>query len=804
MSAALQNQGAMPGGQQPPAQITAEMLMQIFNIGEAEAKAILQALPQLCQAAQPQLAQGEQFQQIQQEAADVREFKGFLDILGSPIVTPVERMAVLSLDYATLFEVARATNRLAQAGTPTKDALARIAWSDAVSKNVNAKQIAQWILEVLMPRIINPIIAGQTELVNAVAALSQERMTQQGAAQGMPPQQGQPAAQPAAQQAAQQGQRYPWKNSKGDSVWYKIMTDASGKKIMSDSLEMDIVKDSIKVDETGVLTADAVMTAAMVQTYMKDGKEQRVLKDPKELKKACDVWLIGMPCTDTHPPEGIVMNQDEVVGWTTPPQWDANGNCVRCRTTIFDKTAVKKIQDGKTDVSIGFFCDLHEDAGKFGTDDYEAVQRNIVFNHLAVGLDKGNGRCPDGTCGIIRANPMKKDAKDEEEIDWELYKGLPCVGDNHYTWLSQDMEDDAKLSAQQRAELPESDFCGPGKSFPVPDCAHYSAALRMLPRYQGPGDKAEIKACIMRKGTDMTCPGAADAEMTLHEQLLREKMNALVEMSKKLAEAGTTMTPEDLEKLMDGIRELMWKLRDEIAIIRGQGISVAETSMKDALAAMGDAAILQHNLEEGSKKMKEGKYRLEPGYPDTHDHFVELDANGSGTSTVNDEHQHQVVSMEVQLANNHSHNLVPQSSEEETPMSDEDKTKQDKAAKDAADKAAAEAAAKAPKNKAKSGDEAEPPAEKPAEKDEASQYVEKMIKREHTALVDAIMDHNPPKPREVYEKKSLDELKETKELLDAVSRGDNFIPAGKTAKDGTAKIDEAYATLENNIRTKTA
>jgi len=57
-----------------------------------------------------------------------------------------------------------------------------------------------------------------------------------------------------------------------------------------------------------------------------------------------------------------------------------------------------------------------------------------------------------------------------------------------------------------------------------------------------------------------------------------------------------------------------------------------------------------------------------------------------------------------------------------------------------------------------------------------------MIKAEHTKMVDAIMDSNPPKEREFYEKKSLDELKELKEFLDSISGGDNFIPAGKKPK----------------------
>ena len=64
---------------------------------------------------------------------------------------------------------------------------------------------------------------------------------------------------------------------------------------------------------------------------------------------------------------------------------------------------------------------------------------------------------------------------------------------------------DAKLTAEQRKAMSSSTFCGPDRSFPVNDCAHYTAALRMLNRYKGPGDKTAIKACIERKGKRMGC-----------------------------------------------------------------------------------------------------------------------------------------------------------------------------------------------------------------------------------------------------------------------------------------------------------
>lgn len=72
---------------------------------------------------------------------------------------------------------------------------------------------------------------------------------------------------------------------------------------------------------------------------------------------------------------------------------------------------------------------------------------------------------------------------------------------------------DAKLSTEQRKKLKGSTFCGPDRSFPVPDCAHYTAALRLLGRAKLSSDqKARVRACIERRGKSLDCPGAKSGD----------------------------------------------------------------------------------------------------------------------------------------------------------------------------------------------------------------------------------------------------------------------------------------------------
>lgn len=63
-----------------------------------------------------------------------------------------------------------------------------------------------------------------------------------------------------------------------------------------------------------------------------------------------------------------------------------------------------------------------------------------------------------------------------------------------------------KLTTKDRKKLKSTTFCGPNRSYPVNDCAHYTAALRLLSRGKySAATKAKIKSCIIRRGKAMGC-----------------------------------------------------------------------------------------------------------------------------------------------------------------------------------------------------------------------------------------------------------------------------------------------------------
>ena len=77
---------------------------------------------------------------------------------------------------------------------------------------------------------------------------------------------------------------------------------------------------------------------------------------------------------------------------------------------------------------------------------------------------------------------------------------------------------DGVLSASQRAKLKANQFCGPNRTFPVPDCAHVTAARRLIGRAKvSESTKKRILACVNRKAKAMGCDSKKDSSNELLE-----------------------------------------------------------------------------------------------------------------------------------------------------------------------------------------------------------------------------------------------------------------------------------------------
>lgn len=95
------------------------------------------------------------------------------------------------------------------------------------------------------------------------------------------------------------------------------------------------------------------------------------------------------------------------------------------------------------------------------------------------------------------------------DIDWELLDlALSALMIN----------EDAQLTAEKRNELPDSAFCGPERSFPVHDCAHVTAARRLIGRSKLSEDaKAKVLSCVDKKAKAMNCDASEETLKLLSE-----------------------------------------------------------------------------------------------------------------------------------------------------------------------------------------------------------------------------------------------------------------------------------------------
>jgi hypothetical protein len=141
-----------------------------------------------------------------------------------------------------------------------------------------------------------------------------------------------------------------------------------------------------------------------------------------------------------------------------------------------------------------------------------AKKLTVKLSSEAFLADKADAELDDATALLFALESIETDGQEinADEIIVELEKELDLMKDEGV--LTEEQLSDAKLSAEARGKLSSSTFCGPNKSFPVPDCAHVVAARRLIGRYKGPGDKTAILACVARKAKAMGCGASSDSE----------------------------------------------------------------------------------------------------------------------------------------------------------------------------------------------------------------------------------------------------------------------------------------------------
>jgi len=167
-----------------------------------------------------------------------------------------------------------------------------------------------------------------------------------------------------------------------------------------------------KISKTaqGFLRIDGALTRVGVFTYHNaDGSQRREYRPAEEVFNSDSLATIpGAPITDLHPP-GLVTpaNVRELQRGFVAEGVRKDGRFVSAPLVIQDAAMIAAVENGeRRELSCGYTCHLDWQTGEFEGERYDAIQRGIIANHVALG-PRGWGRAgPEVALRMDGANPL--------------------------------------------------------------------------------------------------------------------------------------------------------------------------------------------------------------------------------------------------------------------------------------------------------------------------------------------------------------------------------------------------------------
>lgn len=180
-----------------------------------------------------------------------------------------------------------------------------------------------------------------------------------------------------------------------------------------------------RITKDGYLETEATVTRSGVFNYKNaDGSVRKELRHPDDVFKQDSMNSMKMiPLTDGHPVERLVNAQtakELKVGYVGE-SIKVDGKFIQAPLVITDESAIKKVQNGKNQLSLGYTADVIDEKGIYNGQHYDSRQTNIRYNHLA-------------TCALARAGveaSIKLDEGDAIQLDSENEKVITDVISNN-------------------------------------------------------------------------------------------------------------------------------------------------------------------------------------------------------------------------------------------------------------------------------------------------------------------------------------------------------------------------------------
>jgi len=141
----------------------------------------------------------------------------------------------------------------------------------------------------------------------------------------------------------------------------------------------------------GFVRAEGYLTRSGIFVYRDaQGKTVRELRPPEEVMHADSLASFGMmPVTNEHPSELLTAdNAKQYAVGSVSESVVPEGDKVRASLMITDAAAIEALDAGKSELSCGYTADVSIESGVWQGQPYDAVQRNIRGNHVAL-VDAG-------------------------------------------------------------------------------------------------------------------------------------------------------------------------------------------------------------------------------------------------------------------------------------------------------------------------------------------------------------------------------------------------------------------------------
>lgn len=313
-------------------------------------------------------------------------------------------------------------------------------------------------------------------------------------------------------------------------------------------------------DQTGFLYVYRVPIAgAMVQKYVKsDGSEEMEAKLPEEILSDATVSSANSkPVTDGH--HGLVTkdNSHDLLKGFTASNGHVEGNMLYNDITITDPNLISQIKSGdKRELSIGFETQMDPTSGTYNGTKYDAVQRNIRINHVAV-VPKGRAGHEVRLIGDS-AEAVEQVEPSEEKGNQMETRVVRADGQN-ITVAADDVEKITKLDADNSAKAKQ--------------IADLDAQIKKLQaekaQLQGDADEANEKANAAQAKVD----SLEDDKKKLQKQVDQLKGDAFDERLELIDQVKSFIGDSDYDYHGKSVRDM--KI-DAVKAIRGDSIDFTD------------------------------------------------------------------------------------------------------------------------------------------------------------------------------------------------------------------------------------